>query len=266
MAFSSPGLLTSWLGGGKRKPGAVFRSCERELDRAESHLRSEVRMLEREIDRLMQKINESVTQGKQREANHFAQEVVTKRRQKDQLYQTQSMICLYKRKVSLRRATAQQHETFRNLTLAIIKSNRTISAAHTVAICEAYNRQEEIMELKQEIMDDQASELWSDDVGENDDDETAKKIVERVQDQISMKVTEQMSTADAAVYQARGVGRPHVSAIEEPRALAADAAGAETTSARASETPPVAHDANAEFVDELQRRLDALGPTVRRQL
>jgi len=207
MAFGSTGLLTKWLGGGRQKPEKVIQRGERECNRSESRLIFDIRNLDREIEVLMSRITDNVSKGKNREAIHLAKEVVNKRRQKEIIYDAKCTLSLLKHRMSLDRVSLQQAEAFRNVTIALSKANIACTAAQTVAICREFSRQREIMELKREIMEDQADEFLSesDYLDEDDEDQNVESIVDRVREEVNMKRAEMMSTADATVHRSKGV-------------------------------------------------------------
>lgn len=137
-------------------------------------------------------------------------------------------------------------QAMKGVSRAMANMNRQLNMPQIQQILHEFEKQSEIMDMKEEMINDAIDDAMEDE----GDEEESDAVVAQVLDELGLQLTDQLSGLPQAS------GALSVSGIKQPQAVAAGAAaagggGGGAAAAGGAETPNGAD-------DELQKRLDNL--------
>lgn len=136
-------------------------------------------------------------------------------------------------------------QAMKGVSRAMANMNRQLNLPQIQQILHEFEKQSEIMDMKEEMINDAIDDAMEDE----GDEEESDAVVAQVLDELGLQLTDQLSGLPAAS------GALSVSGIKQPTAVAAGATaggGGGGVAAGGAETP------NGDADDELQKRLDNL--------
>lgn len=133
-------------------------------------------------------------------------------------------------------------QAMKGVSRAMANMNRQLNLPQIQQILHEFEKQSEIMDMKEEMINDAIDDAMEDE----GDEEEGDAIVAQVLDELGLQLTDQLSGLPQAS------GGLSVSGIKQPAAVAAGAGGGGGAVAGGAETP------NGDADDELQKRLDNL--------
>lgn len=131
-------------------------------------------------------------------------------------------------------------QAMKGVSRAMANMNRQLNLPQIQQILHEFEKQSEIMDMKEEMINDAIDDAMEDE----GDEEESDAVVAQVLDELGLQLTDQLSGLPQAA------GSLSVSGIKQPTAVAAGGGGG--GAAAAADSP------NGDADDELQKRLDNL--------
>mmetsp|Transcript_13495 Transcript_13495/g.20350 ORF Transcript_13495/g.20350 Transcript_13495/m.20350 type:complete len:215 (-) Transcript_13495:21-665(-) len=173
----------------KLTPQQIERRNKRELNGSQRSLDRELMQLERQEKRALVDIKRLAKEGKKTQAKSKAQELVRVRAQKEKIHQMKGQIG----GVQLQSSSARAHSTMSNAmagaTKAMKMTNKQMNIQKTQETMYEFQKQTDMMEMKDEMLDDMF------DFDDLDDQAETDAILAQVSDEIGLDISNKLSTA-----------------------------------------------------------------------
>lgn len=179
--------LLEWAFGKRMTAAERLRKNQRLLDKAIRELDQQRVKLEKQEKALVAQIRQSAQKGQMGACKIQAKDLVRTRRYIDKFYGMRSQL----QKISLRlqtyRTNEQMMQAMKGATMALGSMNRTMNLPSLQRIAMEFERENDIMEQRQEMMDDVMDDAM--DVGA---EEEGDEIVEQVLEEIGVDLSQAM--------------------------------------------------------------------------
>ncbi|KAK3904249.1 protein phosphatase 2C-like protein 1 [Staphylotrichum tortipilum] len=203
--------VLEWAFGKRITPAERLRKNQRLLDKAIRELDQQRVKLEKQEKTLIAQIRQSAQKGQMGACKVQAKDLVRTRRYVEKFYGMRSQL----QKVSLRlqtyRTNEQMMQAMKGATMALGSMNRTMNLPSLQRIAMEFERENDIMEQRQEMMDDAIDDAM--DVGlEEEGDEVVEQVLEEIGVDLSQALGETPSglqsntVAETKIAQAVGGG------------------------------------------------------------
>ncbi|CAH0390767.1 unnamed protein product [Bemisia tabaci] len=214
-----------WLFGRRMTPEEMLRKNQRALNKAMRDLDREKAHMEQQEKKIIMDIKKMAKEGQMESVKIMAKDLVRTRRYAKKFMLMKANIQAVSLKVQTLRSQNAMADAMRGVTKAMQSMNRQMNLPQIQRILQEFEKQSEIMDMKEEVMND----AMDDAMGDEDDEEETDTIVSQVLDELGLQLTDTLSGL--------------------PQASGSIAAGAKTPVAA-----PAGNDADA----DLQARLDNL--------
>ncbi|KAJ9161828.1 Snf7 family protein [Coniochaeta hoffmannii] len=205
--------ILEWAFGKRITPAERLRKNQRLLDKAIRELDQQRVKLEKQEKTLVSQIKQSAQKGQMGACKIQAKDLVRTRRYVEKFYSMRSQL----QKISLRlqtyRTNEQMMQAMKGATMALGSMNKTMNLPSLQRIAMEFERENDLMEQRQEMMDDAVDDAM--DVGE---EEEGDEIVEQVLEEIGVDLNQafgktptglqSQNVPQAKVAQAVGGGDP----------------------------------------------------------
>lgn len=185
----------------KRNTKREVRSSQREMER-------EIRELEREEKRIMAEIKQRAKQPGVKGMNDpalksMAKNLVQVRNQKDKLYSSKAHLSSIGMQATSMATQVAATAAIGNVSGAMAKANGAIDAKEMTKIMTNFQRQNEVMEVRQELMDDALTDAFDADEIEAEADEVTGQVlaelgIEMDQKMVGLSAPSQLPTGAEA--------------------------------------------------------------------
>lgn len=203
--------VLEWAFGKRITPAERLRKNQRLLDKAVREIDQQRIKLEKQEKTLVATIKQSAQKGQMGACKIQAKDLVRTRRGVEKLYSMRSQM----QKISLRlqtyRSNEQMMQAMKGATMALGSMNRTMNLPSLQRIAMEFERENDIMEQRQEMMDDAIDDVM--DVGvEEEGDEVVEQVLEEIGVDLSQAFGEtpqglqSTTVAEGKVAQAVGAG------------------------------------------------------------
>ncbi|KAL1844392.1 hypothetical protein VTJ49DRAFT_71 [Mycothermus thermophilus] len=203
--------ILEWAFGKRITPAERLRKNQRLLDKAIRELDQQRVKLEKQEKTLIAQIRQSAQKGQMGACKVQAKDLVRTRRYIEKFYSMRSQL----QKVSLRlqtyRTNEQMMQAMKGATMALGSMNRTMNLPSLQRIAMEFERENDIMEQRQEMMDDAIDDAM--DVGlEEEGDEVVEQVLEEIGVDLSQALGEtpsglqSMALPETRIAQAIGGG------------------------------------------------------------
>ncbi|KAB5558464.1 Snf7-domain-containing protein [Coniochaeta sp. 2T2.1] len=177
--------LLEWAFGKRITPAERLRKNQRLLDKAIRELDQQRVKLEKQEKTLVAQIKQSAQKGQMGACKIQAKDLVRTRRYVEKFYSMRSQL----QKISLRlqtyRTNEQMMQAMKGATMALGSMNKTMNLPSLQRIAMEFERENDLMEQRQEMMDDAVDDAM--DVGE---EEEGDEIVEQVLEEIGVDLNQ----------------------------------------------------------------------------
>ncbi|KAM0431032.1 hypothetical protein ACHAPT_005669 [Fusarium lateritium] len=171
--------ILEWAFGKRMTPAERLRKNQRMLDKAIRELDQMRVKLEKQEKTLIQQIKTSAKNGQMGACKIQAKDLVRTRRYVEKFYAMRSQL----QKISLRlqtyRTNEQMMQAMKGATMALGSMNKSMNLPQLQRIAMEFERENDIMEQRQEMMDDAIDDAM--DVGiEEEGDEVVEQVLEEI--------------------------------------------------------------------------------------
>ncbi|KAK0711332.1 Snf7-domain-containing protein [Lasiosphaeris hirsuta] len=178
--------ILEWAFGKRITPAERLRKNQRLLDKAIRELDQQRVKLEKQEKTLVAQIRQSAEKGQMGACKIQAKDLVRTRRYVEKFYGMRSQL----QKISLRlqtyRTNEQMMQAMKGATMALGSMNATMNLPSLQRIAMEFERENDIMEQRQEMMDDAIDDAM--DVGA--EEEEGDEVVERVLEEIGVDLSQ----------------------------------------------------------------------------
>ncbi|XP_049939215.1 charged multivesicular body protein 2a [Schistocerca serialis cubense] len=221
-----------WLFGKKLTPEEMLRQNQRALNKAMRDLDRERARMEQQEKKIIADIKKMAKDGQMDAVKIMAKDLVRTRRYTKKFMLMKANIQAVSLKIQTLRSQNAMAQAMKGVTRAMQNMNRQLNLPQIQRILQEFEKQSEIMDMKEEMMNDAIDDAME----EDEDEEESEAVVSQVLDELGLQLTDQLS------------GLPQASG-----SLAASAAKTPAAAAAAAAQGPIS-DADA----DLQARLDNL--------
>ncbi|XP_063233383.1 charged multivesicular body protein 2a [Bacillus rossius redtenbacheri] len=234
-----------WLFGKKITPEEMLRKNQRALNKAMRDLDREKSHMEQQEKKVIADIKKLAKEGQMDAVKIMAKDLVRTRRYVKKFMLMKANIQAVSLKIQTLRSQNAMAEAMKGVTKAMQSMNRQLNMPQIQRILQEFEKQSEIMDMKEEMMNDVIDDAMEDE----GDEEESDTIVAQVLDELGLQLNDQLSGLPQAG------GSLAASSRQPPQAVAAGGgpgAGAGAGAGAGGAGP--ASDADA----DLQARLDNL--------
>ena len=178
--------LFEWAFGKKLTPQERLRKNQRALEKTQRELTRETAKLQQQEKRLMLEIKKSAKQGQIASAKIQAKDLIRTKNYIVKFNQMKAQLQAISLRIQSVRSNTQMATSMRDATRLLLGMNRLMNLPQLSRIAQEFAKENDMMDQKQEFMDDaidDAMEMDEDGLGE---DEQADEILTKVLDEIGV--------------------------------------------------------------------------------
>ncbi|KAJ9604206.1 ESCRT-III subunit protein did4 [Cladophialophora chaetospira] len=216
--------IIEWAFGKRMTPAERLRKHQRALEKTQRELDRERVKLENQEKKLIADIKKSAKSGQIGAAKIQAKDLVRTRRYIGKFYQMRTQLQAISLRIQTVRSNEQMMQSMKGATMLLGTMNRQMNLPALQRIAMEFERENDIMDQRQEMMDDAI-----DDVTGLEDEEEGEEVVNQVLDEIGVDLNSTLGETPTGIQKA---------AVPEGRVAQAIGGGGED--------------------DDLQARLDSL--------
>jgi len=203
----------SWLFGRKKTPQEMLRQNQRALNKAMRDLDRERASMESQEKKIIADIKKMAKQGQMDAVKIMAKDLVRTRRYVKKFMLMRANIQAVSLKIQTLKSNDAMAQAMKGVTKAMATMNKQLKLPQIQKIMQEFEKQSEIMDMKEEMMNDAIDDA----MGDEDDEEESDAIVSQVLDELGLQMADQLSDLPVA----KSVG---AAAKKQPAAAAAAAA------------------------------------------
>ncbi|GAP89735.1 putative DOA4-independent degradation protein 4 [Rosellinia necatrix] len=171
--------ILEWAFGKRMTPAERLRKNQRLLDKAIREIDQQKVKLERQEKQLVTQIKQSAQKGQMGAAKIQAKDLVRTRRYIEKFYGLKSNLQKISLRLQTHRTNEQMMQAMKGATMALGSMNRTMNLPALQRIAMEFERENDVMEQRQEMMDDAIDDAM--DVGvEEEGDEVVEQVLEEI--------------------------------------------------------------------------------------
>uniref|UniRef100_D8PWA8 Uncharacterized protein n=1 Tax=Schizophyllum commune (strain H4-8 / FGSC 9210) TaxID=578458 RepID=D8PWA8_SCHCM len=237
-------LYSETLFGRSVTPAERLRQHQRALTKAQRELDRERTKLEQSEKKLIADIKKSAKAGQLNACKVMAKDLVRTRRYVQKFYQMRTQLQAVSLRIQTLRSNQQMAEAMRGASRAMASMNRGMNLPQIQKIMNEFERESEMMGMKEEMMSDAVDDVMED---EEDEEEEGDKILKEVLDEIGVGLSQQLTDAPTGIASAAPVAARQPVALGEAADIGSSGAGGDGGGGGGMSDE-----------DALQARLDAL--------
>lgn len=199
-----------WLFGRKKTPQEMLRENQRALNKAMRDLDRERQRMEQQEKKVIADIKKMAKQGQQDAVKIMAKDLVRTRRYIKKFMIMRANIQAVSLKLQTLKSTDAMAQAMKGVTKAMAVMNRQLKLPEIQKIMMEFEKQSEIMDMKEEMM----SDAIDDAMGDDDDEEESEAIVAQVLDELGLQLTDQLtglpSTGKGSIAESAGPSKQAV--------------------------------------------------------
>lgn len=184
----------------RKTPEQMLRQNQRALNKVIRELERERVALERQEKKLVVDIKKMAKSGQMEAVKIMAKDLVRTRNFVKKFILMKANIQAIALKVQTLRSQAAMANAMKGVTKALKRMNRSLNMPQLQKIMMDFERESEIMDLKEELI----SDTIDDAIGEEDDEEETDVIVSQVLDELGISLDQELSEITP------GLERPHI--------------------------------------------------------
>ncbi|KAH8310780.1 hypothetical protein KR044_003007 [Drosophila immigrans] len=208
-----------WLFGKKISPDEMMRKNQRALNKAMRDLDRERMKMDQQEKKIIADIKKMAKEGQMDAVKIMAKDLVRTRRYSKKFMLMKANIQAVSLKIQTLKSQNTMAQAMKGVTKAMQNMNRQLNLPQIQKILQDFEKQSEMMDMKEEMINDAIDDAMED---EGDEEET-DAVVSQVLDELGLQLGEQLGdlpTASGSLSIAGGAG-----AHKTPAAVAAGGAG-----------------------------------------
>ncbi|XP_065091603.1 charged multivesicular body protein 2a [Ochlerotatus camptorhynchus] len=221
-----------WLFGKKMSPDEMMRKNQRALNKAMRDLDREKMKMEQQEKKIIADIKKLAKENQMDAVKIMAKDLVRTRRYVRKFMLMKANIQAVSLKIQTLKSQNAMGEAMKGVTKAMSNMNRQLNLPQIQKILHEFEKQSEIMDMKEEMINDAMDDAMED---EGDEEET-DAIVSQVLDELGLQLNDQLSglpQASGSLAVAGGVKAPQAAAVGAGGAAGGSGAGSPVSDADA---------------------------------
>lgn len=221
-----------WLFGKKMSPDEMMRKNQRALNKAMRDLDREKMKMEQQEKKIIADIKKLAKENQMDAVKIMAKDLVRTRRYVRKFMLMKANIQAVSLKIQTLKSQNAMGEAMKGVTKAMTNMNRQLNMPQIQKILHEFEKQSEIMDMKEEMINDAMDDAIED---EGDEEET-DAIVSQVLDELGLQLNDQLSglpQASGSLSVAGGVKAPQAAAMGAGGAAGGSGAGSPVSDADA---------------------------------
>ncbi|CAI9721199.1 charged multivesicular body protein 2a [Octopus vulgaris] len=182
-----------WLFGRKKTPEQMLRQNQRALNRAMRDLDRERNKMESDEKKIINNIKKMAKEGQMDAVKIMAKDLVRTRRYVKKFILMKANIQAVSLKIQTLRSNNAMAQAMKGVTRAMQTMNKQLKLPQIQKIMMEFEKQSEMMDMKEEMMNDAIDDA----MGEDDEEET-DAIVAQVLDELGLQMSEELSGLPSA--------------------------------------------------------------------
>uniref|UniRef100_A0AAX7UCM6 Charged multivesicular body protein 2a n=1 Tax=Astatotilapia calliptera TaxID=8154 RepID=A0AAX7UCM6_ASTCA len=179
-----------FLFGRRKTPEEMLRQNQRALNRAMRELDRERMKLEQQEKKIIADIKKMAKQGQMDAVKIMAKDLVRTRRYVKKFIMMKANIQAVSLKIQTLKSNNSMAQAMKGVTKAMATMNRQLKLPQIQKIMMEFERQSEIMDMKEEMMNDAIDDA----MGDEDDEEESDAIVSQVLDELGLNLSDELSS------------------------------------------------------------------------
>uniref|UniRef100_A0A6B2LHH7 Charged multivesicular body protein 2a n=1 Tax=Arcella intermedia TaxID=1963864 RepID=A0A6B2LHH7_9EUKA len=178
-----------WLFGRRLTPQEMLKENQRTISRAIREIERERNRLQRSEGKIIADIRKSARDGQMGAARVMAKDLVRTRKHVEKMYKMKTQLQAVSLRIQTIKSQAAMADAMRGVTRAMVRMNRTVNLPSLQNIMVEFQKQSEIMDIKEDMIGDTMDDMFDDDEEEMETDE----VVNQVLDEIGIKLGSEFS-------------------------------------------------------------------------
>ncbi|XP_023215900.1 charged multivesicular body protein 2a-like [Centruroides sculpturatus] len=183
-----------WLFGRRKTPEEMLRQNQRALNRAMRDLDRERVRMENQEKKIINDIKKMAKQGQMDAVKVMAKDLVRTRRYIKKFILMRANIQAVGLKIQTLRSQNAMAQAMKGVTKAMQSMNKQLNLPQIQKIMQEFEKQSEIMDMKEEMMNDAIDDA----MGEDDDEEETDAVVAQVLDELGLQLSDQLTDLPSA--------------------------------------------------------------------
>jgi len=183
-----------WLFGRKLTPDEMLRKNQRALTKAMRELDRERTKMEQQEKKIIADIKKMAKQGQMDAVKVMAKDLVRTRRYVKKFMLMRANIQAVSLKIQTLKSQNSMAQAMKGVTKAMQTMNKQMKLPEIQKIMMEFEKQSEIMDMKEEMM----SDVIDDAMGDEDDEEESDAIVTQVLDELGLQLTDNLAAVPGA--------------------------------------------------------------------
>ncbi|KAL7267854.1 ESCRT-III subunit protein did4 [Rhizina undulata] len=205
--------IIEWAFGRRQTPAERLRKHQRALEKAQRELDRERIKLEQQEKKLIAEIKKSAKNGQMGACKIQAKDLVRTRRYIQKFYHMKTQLQAVSLRIQTVRSNEQMMQSMKGATTLLGSMNRSMNLPALQRIAMEFEKENDIMDQRQEMMDDAI-----DDVTGLDDEEESDEVVNQVLDEIGVDLNQALGETPSGLGTQNAVAEGRVA-----QAVGADA-------------------------------------------
>ncbi|KAL1466196.1 hypothetical protein MTO96_050426 [Rhipicephalus appendiculatus] len=178
-----------WLFGRKKSPEEMLRQNQRALNKAMRDLDRERAKMEQQEKKIIMDIKKMAKDNQMDAVKIMARDLVRTRRQVKKFILMRANIQAVSLKIQTLRSQNAMAQAMRGVTRAMQSMNKQLNLPQIQKIMQEFEKQSEIMDMKEEMMNDAIDDA----MGDDEDEEESDAIVNEVLDELGLQLSEKLT-------------------------------------------------------------------------
>ncbi|KAM9463309.1 charged multivesicular body protein 2a [Clarias gariepinus] len=178
-----------FLFGRRKTPEEMLRQNQRALNRAMRELDRERQRMEQQEKKIIADIKKMAKQGQMDAVKIMAKDLVRTRRYVKKFIMMRANIQAVSLKIQTLKSNNSMAQAMKGVTKAMATMNKQLKLPQIQKIMMEFERQSEIMDMKEEMMTDAIDDA----MGTEDDEEESDAVVSQVLDELGLNLSDELS-------------------------------------------------------------------------
>eukprot|EP01130_Rhizamoeba_saxonica_P002435 TRINITY_DN12235_c0_g1_i1.p1 TRINITY_DN12235_c0_g1~~TRINITY_DN12235_c0_g1_i1.p1 ORF type:complete len:226 (-),score=64.63 TRINITY_DN12235_c0_g1_i1:44-721(-) len=188
--------MMEWFFGKRKTPEEIVKENQKLIKRSMREIERERRRMKTSQQQQMNEIRKSVKDGQMNAARIMAKDLVRTRKHIEDMGRMKTQLQGVLLRIQSVRSQHAMSEAMRGVTRAMVAMNRQINLPSLQHIMMEFEKQSEIMDMKQEAIGDTMEDMMTDEYEERDTED----IIDQIIDDISLNLQQELvSTPQAAI-------------------------------------------------------------------
>uniref|UniRef100_A0A1B6KZ58 Charged multivesicular body protein 2a n=1 Tax=Graphocephala atropunctata TaxID=36148 RepID=A0A1B6KZ58_9HEMI len=183
-----------WLFGKRVTPEEMLRKNQRALNKAIRDLDRERQRMEQQEKKIIADIKKMAKEGQMDAVKIMARDLVRTRRYEKKFMMMKANIQAVSLKIQTLRSQNAMAQAMKGVTKAMQNMNRQLNLPQIQRILQEFEKQSEMMDMKEEIMNDAIDDAMEDE----GDEEESDAVVLQVLDELGLQLNDQLSNLPQA--------------------------------------------------------------------